>query len=181
MRFAKSALTIALASALVGSAVLTASAPAAAATNRTATPGCVSLTNYTEVVNKIDTNISVTDPQPGTAGFFDDSISDPAGTPAGSATGTVMLAFKRPGDGHVIAYYWEKVTLTDGTFSDQGWADMTDEIAGGWVSFPATGTGGRYTGLTGLRRWRVTQLHKVAQVDMVLCARPGAAETLLAG
>lgn len=121
-----------------------------------------------EIVVKVVDDVTVADPQIGQTGTFDDEIYDESGTLLGTSHGSFRIEYVRPGDGGLMTYYTEDLTLTDGTIHAEGWADFNDVRTSEWVFYPATGTGGRYKGLTGFRTWRMTGVRASAEARILL-------------
>ncbi|WP_066363831.1 allene oxide cyclase barrel-like domain-containing protein [Herbidospora mongoliensis] len=121
-----------------------------------------------EIVVKVVDDVTVADPQIGQVGTFDDEIYDEDGNLLGTSHGSFKIEYVRPGDGGLMTYYTEDITLTDGTIHAEGWADFNDVRTSEWVYYPATGTGGRYEGLTGFRTWRMTGVRASAEARILL-------------
>ncbi len=121
-----------------------------------------------EIVVKVVDDVTVEDPQIGQTGTFDDEIYDESGKLLGTSHGSFEIKYVRPGDGGLLTYYTEDITLEDGTIHAEGWADFNDVRTSEWVFYPATGTGGRYEGLTGFRKWRMTGVRASAEARILL-------------
>ncbi|WP_316784281.1 allene oxide cyclase barrel-like domain-containing protein [Streptomyces sasae] len=121
-----------------------------------------------EIVVKVVDDVDVADPQVGQTGTFDDELYDETGELIGTSHGSFRIEYVRPGDGGLLTYYAEDITLRDGTVHAEGWADFKDVRTSEWVYYPATGTGGRYAGLTGFRKWRMTGVRASAEARILL-------------
>jgi hypothetical protein len=76
----------------------------------------------------------------------------------GTSIGTMIILYRRPSDGHLIEYCSEQIQLKDGAFAAAGFIDREDVLSQRWISYPVVGTGGRYKGMTGNRRYRINKL-----------------------
>ncbi|MGW1752488.1 allene oxide cyclase barrel-like domain-containing protein [Streptomyces sp. NPDC002092] len=121
-----------------------------------------------EIVVKVVDDVEVSDPKVGQTGTFDDELYDETGAQIGTSHGSFRIEYVRPGDGGLLTYYTEDITLRDGTIHAEGWADFNDVRTSEWVYYPATGTGGRYAGLTGFRKWRMTGVRASAEARILL-------------
>ncbi|WP_448316709.1 allene oxide cyclase barrel-like domain-containing protein [Streptomyces sp. CO7] len=121
-----------------------------------------------EIVVKVVDDVDVADPQTGQTGTFDDELYDETGRQIGTSHGSFRITYVRPGDGGLMTYYTEDITLEDGTIHAEGWADFNDVRTSEWVYYPATGTSGRYAGLTGFRTWRMTGVRASAEARILL-------------
>ncbi|MEU6811649.1 hypothetical protein ABZ920_22205 [Streptomyces sp. NPDC046831] len=120
------------------------------------------------VVKVVDDVHNLEDPQIGQGGTFDDELYDETGQLIGTSHGTFTIKYVRPGDDGLLTYYSEDITLEDGTIHAEGWADFHDVRTSEWVFYPATGTSGRYAGLTGFRKWRMTGVRASAEARILL-------------
>ncbi|MFF3072556.1 hypothetical protein [Kitasatospora sp. NPDC057936] len=121
-----------------------------------------------EIVVKVVDDVEVGDPQVGQTGTFDDELFDESGKLIGTSHGSFRIEYARPGDGGLMTYYSEDLTFEDGTVHAEGWADFNDVRTSEWVFYPAVGTGGRYEGLTGFRKWRMTGIRASAEARILL-------------
>lgn len=121
-----------------------------------------------EVVAKVVDDVDVANPQVGQRGTFDDEIFDETGRLLGTSHGSFRIEYVRPGDNGLMTYYTEDINLEDGAIHAEGWADFNDVRTSEWVFYPATGTGGRYEGLTGFRKWRMTGVRASAEARILL-------------
>ena len=76
----------------------------------------------------------------------------------GTSIGTMIILYRRPSDGHLIEYCSEQIQLKDGSFAAGGFIDRNDVLSQNWISYPVIGTGGRYKGMTGNRKYRINKL-----------------------
>lgn len=89
-----------------------------------------------EIVVKVVDDVNVPDPQIGQTGTFDDELFDEAGKLIGTSHGSFRIEYVRPGDGGLMTYYTEDITLEDGTIHAEGWADFNDVRTSEWVFYP---------------------------------------------
>ncbi|MDJ1137468.1 allene oxide cyclase barrel-like domain-containing protein [Streptomyces iconiensis] len=122
-----------------------------------------------EIVTKVVDDVEVSDPKVGQSGTFDDELHDENGKLIGTSHGFFRIEYVRPGDGGLMSYYTEDITLDDGTLHAEGWADFNDVRTSVWVYYPLTGTSGRYEGLSGFRKWRMTGVRASAESRLLLC------------
>ncbi|MEU9609704.1 DUF6531 domain-containing protein [Streptomyces sp. NPDC048057] len=121
-----------------------------------------------EIVAKVVDDVEVSDPKVGQSGTFDDELHDESGTLIGTSHGFFRIEYIRPGDGGLMSYYTEDITLDDGTLHAEGWADFNAVRTSEWVYYPVTGTSGRYEGLSGFRKWRMTSVRASAESRIIL-------------
>jgi hypothetical protein len=76
----------------------------------------------------------------------------------GNSIGTMIILYKRPSDGHLIEYISEQIQLKDGVLASEAYLDRTDVLEQNVCEQSLRGVSGRYTGMTGSRKYRIEEL-----------------------
>lgn len=85
---------------------------------------------------------------------YDSVLSDADGGVVCTLTGAGWKVLERTSDGHLMAFYQERIVFPDGEVQTCGWIDVRAIQEGRWQSLYAIGTRGRYLGLIGTRELR---------------------------
>ena len=142
----------------VTAAVCTAVVPAGSA-SAASRPAPITFDGIDEVVTSLTYNDAApAGPSVGDTGAYVDDLNVDGST-IGVCTGTAHILWQDPATGDLYSLYDQDITLPGGSIHAEGIVNVSTEIAGGWVSVPAWGTGGKYLGHFGVRSWQAESQH----------------------
>jgi hypothetical protein len=151
-------------------------APAAWASETAESGGCLHFGLSERTVRTMTNAAKLPDDwDAGTMATYFDDVYDDAGNRVGTTVGTMSIISKDPVDGHLNEYLSEQIMLPDGAITARGGFSRKAALDQQWLGYPAVGTGGRYTGMTGTRAFRIADMSDPTfpiSVRMVLCGRP---------
>ncbi|MCM2410711.1 MULTISPECIES: hypothetical protein [unclassified Streptomyces] len=99
-------------------------------------------------------------------------LRDADGNVVGTTKGVGRMLYKRPEDGHHIAYFSEEIRLNDGTVIRTG--GLVDDVKlteGEQATIPAVGIAGPFRGAVGFRQFKPVETHKSYLSQIVLYRR----------
>lgn len=99
-------------------------------------------------------------------------LFDADGGLIGQTTGVGQMLYKRPQDGHFVAYFGEEIKLTDGNvIRTGGLVDDARLTEGEQATITAVGIAGPFRGAIGFRQFRPVVAHELYASSIVLYRR----------